>query len=294
MEKSRERFADLIRENRKNILDAWLTKIREISGNRFSELMSEAALMKQSHELLENLTAAMRDGSEEDMPGIGFEKLTAGLREMSAMRAEQGFTPLDTASYIFSLKDVLFQYIREACGEDADALGHELLVMNKIIDRMGILTFSTYSETREEIIQRQSRAILELSTPVIKAWNGMVLLPLVGIIDTVRSQEMIERLLQGIVDNEALVVVIDISGVPVIDTRVAQHLMKTVTAATMLGSEVILTGISPEIAQTIIKLDIDLGIMRTRGSLKAGIEDAFNLLGLRIIPKKEKNQGEQK
>ncbi len=287
METDREKTENIIYKNRKAILDDWMEKIKKLSVSPFTERIPEAQLMKQSYDLLEMLRQEISKPGNGEIAGKESEKLLSLLRNIISIRAEQNFSSSETAAYIFSLKDVLFRYFRDSFADAPGILQQEVMRVSSIIDRVGIISFDIYSEIREDIINRQSKAIMELSTPVIKAWDGIVLLPLVGIIDTVRSQEMIERLLQGIVDNEARVVVIDISGVPVIDTKVAQHLMKTVTAATMLGSEVILTGISPEIAQTIIKLDIDLGVMRTRGSLKAGIEDAFQLCGLKIMPKKE-------
>lgn len=274
---------EIIKEKQNDLLNVWLEKVKSSPGTTTMSLISESALIKQSGDLLQAMIEALKFENYEDIEKPEFNKLVNMLRDISTTRAELGFPPGETASYIFSLKDALFRFLMEAYGDNPELLNTEVVKMNRLIDKMGIITFEKFSEIREDIILRQNRALLELSTPVIKAWDGIVLLPLVGIIDTARSQEMIERLLQGIVDNEAMVVVIDISGVPVIDTRVAQHLMKTVTAATMLGSEVIMTGISPEIAQTIIKLDIDLSMIRTRGTLKAGIEDAFNLRKLRIV-----------
>jgi len=284
MKKKEKTLFQIIKEKQNEILNAWLDKIKALPGSRNFNIMSETSLVKQSGDLLHAVIEALKFENYENIDAPEFEPLVKMLSEISISRAELGITPGETASYIFCLKDAVFKFFQKEYKDSPELLNREILNANQLIDKMGIITFEKVYKTREDIILRQSSALLELSTPVIKAWDGIVLLPLVGIIDTARSQEMIERLLQGIVDNEAVVVVIDISGVPVIDTRVAQHLMKTVTAAAMLGSDVIMTGISPEIAQTIIKLDIDLSMIRTRGTLKAGIEEAFNLKKLRIVP----------
>ncbi|QTA77952.1 STAS domain-containing protein [Desulfonema limicola] len=283
MNKKENTVFELIKNKQTELLNIWLEKVKASPGTSTMNLISESALIKQSRELLQTIIEALKFDNYEDIDNPEFKNLVNTLGSISTIRAELGFPPGETAAYIFCLKDAIFHLLQEAYSDNSALFNKELVKMHSLIDKMGIITFEKFSQIREDIILRQNRALLELSTPVIKAWDGIVLLPLVGIIDTARSQEMIERLLQGIVDNEAMVVVIDISGVPVIDTRVAQHLMKTVTAAAMLGSEVIMTGISPEIAQTIIKLDIDLSMIRTRGTLKAGIEDAFNLRNLQIV-----------
>jgi len=244
--------------------------------------MTERQLRTQTAELLRALVVAFASEEYVNIERPEFAESVAMLRDISASRAEQGFSPSETAVYIFSLKDALLEYLQAELGEAPELLNAEIIKTGKVIDNLGLITFETYALTREQVIAKQSRSLMELSTPVIKLWDEIVLVPLVGVIDTVRAQQIMESLLRAIVANEARVAILDVTGVPIVDTRVAQHLIKTVTAARMLGADVITTGISPDAAQTLTKLEIDLSAIRTKGTLRAGVAEAFRLLGLQI------------
>ncbi len=280
--------AELMKEKQAEILEVWLEVIDSETGagaRRTDLLMSKAELRTEAKGLADALTLAFAAEDYTDLAAPQFQPAVLLLREISASRARQGFNPTETASFVMSLKSALLQFMQQEFKGDQQHLNNEMTKMNVIIDRLAMVTFETYAITREEVITEQSRSLLEMSTPVIKLWDGVVLMPLVGVIDTPRSQQIIASLLKGIVDYQAQVAVLDVTGVPMMDTKVAQHLISAVDASRMLGAEVVLTGISADAAQTLVRLSVDLSGMRTSGLLKNGIKEALSIIGMAITSK---------
>ena len=172
---------------------------------------------------------------------------------------------------MFSLKQPLFARLRAELKNDPDALAEDLWRATSLLDRLGLLAMELYQRSREDVIARQQRELLELSTPVVELWKDILALPLVGTLDSARTQIVMESLLQKIVDTGAAIAIIDITGVPTVDTLVAQHLLKTVAATRLMGADCIISGIRPQIAQTIVHLGVELGEVVT----KATLADAF-------------------
>jgi rsbT co-antagonist protein RsbR len=194
------------------------------------------------------------------------------LEDFSHARATQGFTSSETAVFVFSLKEPLFDMLRREVGADADQLAHTTWEVTRLLDRLGLYTIEYHSRTREEVIGRQQQELLELSTPVVELWDGILALPLIGTLDSARTQIVMENLLERIVASSAEIAIIDITGVPTVDTLVAQHLIKTISAARLMGADCILSGIRPQIAQTIVHLGLELNVVS-----KATMADALRL-----------------
>jgi rsbT co-antagonist protein RsbR len=194
------------------------------------------------------------------------------LEEVSRARALRGGTPTQTATFVFSLKLPLFELLGRECGKDAGALAREVWLATTVLDKLGLYTTEVFQKSREEVVRRQQDELLELSTPVVTLWEGVLALPLIGTLDSNRTQVVMENLLQTIVTTGAQIAIIDITGVPTVDTLVAQHLLKTVSAARLMGADCIISGIRPQIAQTIVHLGVELNVVS-----KATMADAFAL-----------------
>jgi rsbT co-antagonist protein RsbR len=262
-------LADLLNEREPEILSDWMT-LQRAAATRRSDLISDADLHREAREFLGAFRRGVASGQLDDILGSGWEQARAVLADLSRSRARLGFTPSETATFVFSLKQPLFRALAEVAAVE------EVWQSTLLLDRLGLFTTEVFLKTREEVIQKQQREMLELSTPVVKLWEGILALPLIGTLDSERTQVVMENLLRSIVDSGAAIAIIDITGVPTVDTLVAQHLLKTVAAARLMGAECIISGIRPQIAATIVHLGVDLNSVAT----KATLADAF-ILALR-------------
>lgn len=262
------------------ILRQWLEQQAAATAARRSTLISQHEMEQQSREFLSLLQNVARSGAG----GFGdslWQPVKEYLTAISRSRALQGFTPSETATFVFSLKQPLFT-VMQGVAKDPAQLAPALWRATELLDQMGLYTIEQFQRSREEVIRRQQQEILELSTPVVKLWDGVVAVPLIGTLDSARTQVVMENLLQRIVDTGASIAIIDITGVPTVDTLVAQHLIKTVAAARLMGADCIISGIRPQIAQTIVHLGINLEEVSTKASLADAISLAFVRLGLSI------------
>ncbi len=262
-------LATVLDQDRGDVLKAWIQD-QMAGGAARPDLMQPSELQDQSSQFLDLLAAAVNAGSARD--GAAWHAVRQFLAGISSSRAAQGFTPVDTATFVLSLKQALLGRLQQRSG-DATRFAAELWSMTTLIDELALYTTSVALEARERIIARQQEEMLELSTPVVKLWDGILALPMIGTLDSARTQVVMESLLQRIVQTGAEVAIIDITGVPTVDTLVAQHLIKTVTAARLMGAECIISGIRPQIAATIVHLGVDL----TNVDTKATLADAFRL-----------------
>jgi rsbT co-antagonist protein RsbR len=265
------RLPEMFERHEKDLFNSWIERLLKATTTR-RDLIDETELREQVRQLLRQL----RDSSAAagiDVEHAAWEPVRALLSEVSQSRARQGFTPSETAAFVFSLKEPLFEALRRELGADSPTLAEETWAATQLLDRLGLYTIEVYQRGREDVISRQQRDMLELSTPVVQLWEGILGLPLIGTLDSARTQVVMENLLQRLVETGAQMAVIDITGVPTVDTLVAQHLLKTVAAARLMGADCIISGIRPQIAQTIVHLGVNLGDVTT----KATLADAFKL-----------------
>jgi len=260
----------VLAQSQKELLADWIQAQQSATTLRI-DLMKDGELREQSREFLSLIQGASEAGSLEQIEGSHWAPAREFLARVSRSRAQHGFSPAQTATFVFSLKQPLFTRLRAEFGQDAQGLAEEVWLTTELFDRLGLLTTESYVKSREEIIQRQQREMMELSTPVVQLWDNILALPLIGTLDSERTQVVMESLLQKIVETGASIAIIDITGVPTVDTLVAQHLLKTVAAARLMGADCIISGIRPQIAQTIVHLGVNLSEVTT----KASLADAF-------------------
>jgi rsbT co-antagonist protein RsbR len=269
LEKSR--IPEMIARRESDLLADWLREQLAAVTLR-SDLMREAELREQSRQFLNLMvSAASQQPSLNDIDAPAWDDAREFLSGVSRSRAHQGFTPSETATFVFSLKQPLFTLMRQELEGDPRKLADEMWVATALLDKLGLFTTEAYQKGREEVIRRQQQELLELSTPVVVLWEGVLALPLIGTLDSARTQVVMESLLEKIVETGAGIAIIDITGVPTVDTLVAQHLLKTVSAARLMGADCIISGIRPQIAQTIVHLGVNLTDVITKSTLA----DAF-------------------
>jgi rsbT co-antagonist protein RsbR len=262
------RLPEILRKNQQSLLSEWTT---EINSTLSRKLIKDAELDEQCTAFLGALDRGLSSGQTSTLDDKSWAEMKEVLGSVSRTRAQAGYSPSETALFVFSLKRPLFARIAKEV--PPAEVGAEQWTATLLLDQLGLLTTEMYQRTREELIARQQQEMLELSTPVVKLWDGILALPMIGTLDSARTQVVMETLLQRIVETGSAVAILDITGVPTVDTLVAQHLLKTIAAARLMGADCIISGIRPQIAQTIVHLGVDLGTVTT----KATLADAFAL-----------------
>jgi len=275
------KLSAVLKQRESEIIAKWLE-----TQEKFSRRMSASEqehLSRSSRDLLGNIRAATANGANADLAAKEWDATREFLQDFSSSRAKEGYTPAETASFVFSLKQPLFQALGQELSKDSDALLAANWEATMLLDNLGLFTVESFQKTREDIISRQQQELLELSTPVVRLWENVLALPLIGTLDSARTQIVMQNLLDAIVETRSDFAIIDITGVPIVDTLVAQHLLKTVAAARLMGADCVISGIRPQIAQTIIHLGVDLSDVTT----KATLADAFALVlrrsGQRVV-----------
>jgi rsbT co-antagonist protein RsbR len=263
----KSRIPEILDKHQNDILAEWMSALS--GGHGKTARLKEGELEGQAREVLAALRAAIHDGNLDDIEAPEFARVRDILSVISRSRALQSFTPSETATFVFSIKQPILRLLGKAIS-DAPTLEREAWALTKLIDKLGLYTTDIFQKSREEVIVRQQQALSELSTPVVRLWKGILALPLIGTLDSERTQVVMENLLRTLVESNAEIAIIDITGVPTVDTQVAQHLLKTIAAARLMGADCLISGIRPQIAQTMVHLGVELNVIS-----KATLADAF-------------------
>ena len=281
MNRPASRLPAIVEQHQKEILTEWLNN-QMSSGNWRAGRLQESQLRDESQRFLALFTKAVQEGLEFDARSPQWADVREFLSELSRSRATQGFTPSQVATFVFSLKQAIFRRVAESLKSEPAALASTLWDATLVLDALGLYTTELFQQAREQLIARQQEELIELSTPVVQLWEGVLALPLIGTLDSERTQVVMESLLERLVATGSSIAVIDITGVPTVDTLVAQHLLKTVAAAQLMGADCIISGIRPQIAQTIVHLGIDLSAVATKASLADAFALALKRRGLTV------------
>ncbi len=280
MAKTKAPLTAVLNKHQDSLLKDWIGDLKSQAGSRGGRI-SDSELHAQAKEFLSLLEQAAQSG-DANGDGPAWQATREFLEGVSRSRVQQGFASDETASFIFSFKKPLFARLSEELQGDAASLTAEIWSSNELLDKLGLLTVRAFQKTREEVINRQQMEMLELSTPVVKLWDGVLALPMIGTLDSARTQIVMESLLQRIVDTGSEIAIIDITGVPTVDTLVAQHLLKTVTAIRLMGADCIISGVRPQIAQTIVHLGVDLQGVTTKATLADALALALKRSGFTV------------
>jgi rsbT co-antagonist protein RsbR len=278
---STSKLPEVFEKREQEITDQWVEQ-QQTTGRKLTAAEREET-NRQSREFIRSLKGALRQNSSAGISGPEWAPVRDFLVDLSGRRAKDGYSPRETAAFVFSLKQPLFSALRAEFNSNPKVLADETWQVTLLIDELGLLTTEAFQKTREEVILRPQKELLELSTPVVRLWENILALPLIGTLDSARTQVVMQNLLEAIVQTRSDYAIIDITGVPVVDTLVAQHLLKTVAAARLMGADCLISGIRPQIAQTIIHLGVDLSEVTTKATLADAFEVALRRSGHKVV-----------
>lgn len=282
------RITEILRKHKNTLLGDWVA-LQLAAASRRADLISESDLRNESSEFLGLFQDAVGNGNLRDIDAPEWRSVRDMLESLSRSRGRMGFSPGETAMFVFSLKQPILERVAQEISEPAD-MAQEMWTIDTILDKLGLFTTECYQRAREEVIRRQQQELLELSTPVVRLWNGVLALPLIGTLDSARTQIVMESLLKEIMETGSEIAIIDITGVPMVDTLVAQHLLKTVAAARLMGADCIISGIRPQIAQTIVHLGVNLADVVTKATLADAFRLALERSNLEVVRKADESR----